>query len=524
MGDLIMRRSVLLAIALFPAAASAQSAPLTLAELPALVLGHDTASAISAQTTLLARHVYQGTIAQAMPQVDLSSTYSLAYTPDQKSWIASPPSPSVDVQRTDAGTNLLGAKLSVSQLLPTAGSLLLGLENTTTVSTVGSQSSTVLGTTTTTNPEPLYSQRPKLTLGLTQPLFLNGKVIDLDLFPATLRKAELGYLQQDLANRNQQNQAIGQAVQLHLSIVQLRKSLLQMGNAMAVAQGNLDSLQKSFGLGSVAEADLLDSKIALSRQRQALVELSSSLRKTERLLANAIGRDSLDGVALSEEIPPIAFSLGRQETIDRALGSHPLLKQKSLALEEKRVDQVLGGQQFASMLSLSFSWSPRYPYDPLNTPYSSTDLGASFSDLFKDGSGQDYTLTAGLTIHLYDGGQQTERRAGNEALSAVADRGLQGQRQLVVDQVEQDLLQKASLEEKIALLAEAISLAERRLATERNLLALGKSTDLDVGSRRADAEAKANDLWRARADLLLTVIDLYSLAGEDLASLIEGSH
>jgi outer membrane protein TolC len=523
-----MRRSALglcLAISvLLPPAASAEDAPLTLAELPALVLGHDTAAAISAQTTLLAKHTYQGTIAQAMPQVDLTPTYSLAYTPDQKSQIASPPAPSVDVERTGAGTNLLGAKLSVTQLLPTAGSLMLTLENTTTVSAVASQSSTVLGTTTTTNPDPLYSQRPRLTLGLTQPLFLNGKVIDLDLFPATLRKAELGFLQQDLSNRNQRNQAIGQAVQLHLSIVQLRKSLIQISNSISVAQGNLDSLLKSFALGSVAEADLLDSKIALSRQRQGSLELSTSLRKAERLLAHAIGRDNLDGMALSEEIPRIAFSLGRQETIDRALAGHPLLKQRSLALEEKRVDQVLGGQQFASMLSLSFSWSPRYPYDPANTPYTSTDFGASFSDLFKDGWGQDYTLAAGLTLHLYDGGQEAERRAGTAALSAVADQGLVAQRQLIVDQIEQDLLQRASLEEKIALLVEAASLRSARLATEQNLLALGKSTDLDVGSRRADAEAKANDLWRARADLLLIVIDLYSLSGEDLANVIEGSN
>jgi hypothetical protein len=93
----------------------------------------------------------------------------------------------------------------------------------------------------------------------------------------------------------------------------------------------------------------------------------------------------------------------------------------------------------------------------------------------------------------------------------------------VRDGVELDLLKKASLEEKIALLIEASDLAGRRLATERSLLSLGKSTDLEVASREADAEAKVNDLWRARADLYLVILDLYSLAGEDLAKIIEGS-
>jgi hypothetical protein len=51
---------------------------------------------------------------------------------------------------------------------------------------------------------------------------------------------------------------------------------------------------------------------------------------------------------------------------------------------------------------------------------------------------------------------------------------------------------------------------------------MGKSTDLDVASREADAEAKANDLWRAQADLYLASLDLAALAGRDLAALIEG--
>ena len=70
---------------------------------------------------------------------------------------------------------------------------------------------------------------------------------------------------------------------------------------------------------------------------------------------------------------------------------------------------------------------------------------------------------------------------------------------------------------------EAERLAERRLATEQRLLSLGKSTDLAVAERSADAESKAIDLWRASADLYLTVIDLYSLAGEDLQNIIEGT-
>jgi outer membrane protein TolC len=519
---------LLLALVTLPAVfADDTAAPqtLTLDALPSLVLGHDTGAAISADTTQFALHTYQGTIAQAYPQIDLSTNYSLGYTPlyeSQSINFGGPPPFYIatdDTKNQDQGNHLLNTKLSLSQLLPTAGNLFLSLEDAMSISTIGSQ--TINGAAATT-PDTQFSQKPKLSLNLTQPLFLNGKLIDLDLFPATLRKAQLGYLEQDAADVAQRNQTIGLAVQQYLSIVQLRKSVAQTRKSIDVTDGNLGVMEKNYALGLVAEPDLLDARIGLSRQKQALLELSSSLTKTERLLAHSLGRDDLAELALSDEIPTLIFALSREEAISRALSGHPLLREKGLTAEERRVDAVLAGQQYASTLSLSFSWSPRYPYSATNSPYM-TDFNSSFSDLFKDGSGNDYSLAAGLTIHLYDGGSQKESRAGKTALGAAADQGLLAERQQVQDQVELDLLEKQSLEEKVALLQESASLTERRLATEQSLLALGKSTDLGVASKAADVDAGANDLWRARADLYLTILDLHSLAGDDVAKIVQGN-
>jgi outer membrane protein TolC len=511
------------------AAAPPTPAGLTLPEVPALVLGHDTNAAISAQTTRMALHSYQGTIAQALPQIDFTTNYTLGFTPEQQSqqysFIGGPPfflPQSVDV--TNQGNHTLGARLSLSQILPTAGTLSFSLGNTMTASTLGSESIGGVPT----SPSPLYSQKPVVSLGITQPIFFNGKLIDFALFPATIRKAELGYREQNQAERAQRNQTIGQAVLQYFSVVQLRKNVAQTRKSIAVTQGNLDTLQKNYSLGAVAESDLLDAQINLLRQKQGLLELSSGLAKTERLLGHSIGRDDLGGLPLADSIPTLPFRLGSQEIREKALSGHPLLRQKGLALEEKRADEVLGGQRYASSLALSFSFSPRYPYTQSSTLFSSSpytsDFAASFTDLFKPGWGQDYSVSAGLTIHLFDGGQQAQNRAGAQAMSALAEQGLLAQTQSVLDQVELDLSQKASLEEKVALLREAARLAERRLATEQSLLSLGKSTDLAVAERSADAEAKAIDLWRASADHYLTVIDLYSLAGEDLEKIIEGNH
>ncbi len=523
-----MKRLALPLFLLFAASSLfCQEKPLALRDLPSLVLAKDPVVSSAEQSALLAYHTYQGTLSQALPQLDLSTSYSLDYLPSQvsQSFISLPIAPYYAIQSVttnDQGTHNLGAKVSLSQLLPTAGTASLSLSNQTSIDSFGSQATTIGTTTTGAGGGAQYSQKPAVTLGITQPLFMNGKFLDLDLFPATFRKVRLGYLKADLAKQTQSNQSVSQATQLFLSVVQLRKNIDQSRKAIAVSQGNLDNLQKNFSLGLVSEADLLDQKISVATQKQALLQLQSSLTKAERSLAHSLGRESLDGAALDDGIPALQVPLGSDDLLAKAMENYPAIRQQGLALEEKKVDDILSGQKYASTLSLSLSYSPRYPAAALLSQYTTTDFARSFSDLYGSGSTSDITLSASLTIHLFDGGQQSEAHAGNMAVTRMAEDSLETQKQSVQDQVALDLASRDNLQDKVSLLSDATDLASRRLETEADLLALGKSTQLNVDSRRADYEAKQNDLWRAKADLFLTVLDLASLAGEDIARLIEG--
>jgi hypothetical protein len=196
-------------LALSPIPALSQS--LTLAGLPALVLAKDSTVVTSVQSSLLAFHVYMGSMAQVWPQVDFSSSYGLQYTPRQQTEsivLSSTPPFTEDVQditSNDVAGHSAGGRLSVSQVLPTAGSLSLMVEDQMTAYTYGSRTTETSTGTTTANPEAQYMQKPKLTLQLTQPLFFNGKIIDFDLFPATLRKAQIGYQKADLARQSATN-------------------------------------------------------------------------------------------------------------------------------------------------------------------------------------------------------------------------------------------------------------------------------------------------------------------------------
>ena len=369
----------------------------------------------------------------------------------------------------------------------------------------------------TTYPNPDFSQTPKASLSLAQPVLLNGKLVDFDLFPATKRKAELGWEKEKAAQRVATGRSLSQAVQLYFTVVQQRQAMAQLGRSAELSQRRLVNLGENVRLGIATETDLLDARIADGRQRQSLLDLRSSLARTERLLAAAIGRASLRDVDLADGVPSWTRAGDAAVLRDAALAANASIQQGSLAVEERTADEIIAGQRYAANLTLSLSVAGRRK-DGL---YEQT-FAQSFSDLFADGAGVDWTASANLAVSLYDGGSRREQKAASAALTASVGQALESRRQAVLDDLSAALERRAILEERVALLAEAVDLAARRLADERSLLSLGRSTDNDVDARLIDAEAKQNELWRARADLLLANFDLASLAGDDLAGILEG--
>jgi hypothetical protein len=144
-----MKRLFLL-LALLPlclplaAQSAAQTESLSLSLLPALVLDHDPSTAISAQSALFAYHVYKGSVAQALPQIDFTTSYTLGYIPLLHNLVQIATFPYfADETTNDQGNHLLNTKLSISQILPTAGSLFLSLEDAMTVDSFRDRKSVV---------------------------------------------------------------------------------------------------------------------------------------------------------------------------------------------------------------------------------------------------------------------------------------------------------------------------------------------------------------------------------------------
>jgi len=75
----------------------------------------------------------------------------------------------------------------------------------------------------------------------------------------------------------------------------------------------------------------------------------------------------------------------------------------------------------------------------------------------------------------------------------------------------------------VTLLEESALLDERRWRRSRACSRWASPPTWRWQRKAADVDAGANELWRARADLYLTILDLHSLTGDDVAKIVQGN-
>lgn len=493
-------------LALWPAPMPAETRTLGVKDLGVMIAAGDPRLRIAAQTLRAADAAYRAVVAAAYPQVTATSSYSLDLVPDLRT-------PTQEIQ--NQGSHLVSAKLSVSQLLPTSGALLLSVEDTLAVQTSSGVST---GGGDVESVDPRFAQSPKATLSLSQPILFNGKLLDMQLFPATLRKARLDYLRAEEDNRDIMNRSLSAAVQSLLGVLQLRKSIATTTRSLELSQTRLEQSRQNLKLGLVSELDVWELELSIGKQREGLLDLRYSLAKAERQLALTLGRENLVGLELDGLVPALSLDLSPEEIERRALARNPVLQGGAMSLEGRKLDKTIAGQQDATTLTLSFGVQPKYPYTRADT-----SLKGSFTELAAEDASIDWILGVGVTVPVYRGGKQRATADSADALERIAGENLLLSRQQVTGDVQSLLLTRQNLQEKASLLENNASLLARRVEIERGLLALGKSTDLDVAARELDRDAKSVEAWKARADLFVAVLSLYGQAGEDLQRIIEGA-
>jgi outer membrane protein TolC len=416
-----------------------------------------------------------------------------------------------DREITDLTTHGVSASVDLTQVLPTDGALSAGVSDSMTILSRGDETT--------------IDQSPKLTFSVSQPVFTNGKVIDLSIYPA--RQALYGDIpvsRASLQEKAAKNAGLLKAFTTYKSTFMLRNQLLNQDANIVLTEKLLNLSRLRARQGSITSRQVWEEELTLESMNEARLELKYTLLEAEQNLARSLGiTGTLSEMTLAAVIPAVKIDEGDEQLFERAVSANPDVLDKTLAVEEARHTAVINGREFSSDLSVSLSFSPKYPPSRSTDDIVDDGFGASFSDLFDEDAYIEPVVAVGLSIPVYNGGKVKHRREIDQNMINIAAANLASSRRLVIDTMGNLFLRRDMLAEKLEMVRSNLLYEKERLAEKQRLYELKQVTALEVNRVRLKASEKELDIWATEADLFLNAVSILNQAGYDLQLLFKGN-
>jgi NodT family efflux transporter outer membrane factor (OMF) lipoprotein len=265
----------------------------------------------------------------------------------------------------------------------------------------------------------------------------------------------------DLATARLSLQALLTQSYLSLRSTEAQAALLE--RSVAAYQRSLELTQNRYSGGVASAADVAQATTQLRSTQAQGVELKSSRAQLEHAIASLLGQ-----TAASFSIAPTA-TLPQAPNAPVQLPAQLLERRPDIAASERRVaaaNAQIGVAQSAWFPAITLSANAGFRGNGL------LDL-ISAPNLF-------WSLGPSLAVALFDGGA---RKAGEDSARASAAQATANYRQTVLtalQEVEDNLVIAASLEEEIALQTDALKAAERNLEISNNQYKAGTVSYLSV--------------------------------------------
>ncbi len=272
----------------------------------------------------------------------------------------------------------------------------------------------------------------------------------------------------DLAAARLSVQALLTQTYFSLRAAEAQAALL--GRSVAAYQRSVELTQNRYTAGVSSAADVAQAQTQLKSTQAQLVEANSGRAQLEHALATLLGKPS----ALLTL--PRTANLPRAPSIPVQLPASLIERRPDIAAAERRVaaaNAQIGVAQSAFFPAVTLS---------ANAGFRGSDLAQLLSapNLF-------WSLGQVLAATLFDGGA---RKSGEESARASLDIATASYRQTVLtalQEVEDNLVIAANLEEEIALQTGALAAAQRNLEIANNQYRAGTVSYLNVVTAQATA-------------------------------------
>jgi outer membrane protein TolC len=459
----------------------------TLKEVLELALKNSPALAIAETHTDSAWYQYLQTQSSIFPEIELGiGPYHLLYDAESQS-------------------QDLSASISLNQLLPTAGSLALQIENAMTMEEGG-----------------YCIQNPSLNLLISQPLFVNGKIIDPELFCGAGKTAGISHTIAKIKQQAEKNRVILQVISNYYSILFKNKELELLEKRYNLLSKELDyaNLLRLQGNGSIStileielnisliEKDIIEQRFLLKREKQNLYRILKMEGDREDLL-------------FSEEIPAIPpEEIVEEAALLRLMEEHnPEILKKKLSLEQTHIQAALGGSEYSSQLLLSCSINHTHP----ENYQGSESVAGSFSDLFLAGSTYSLNGSIGLSIPVFTGRQRAYQEQINRNREFLARQDLEGSLADETNTMEMLFLKYESLNEELEIHKKYVTINQLRMQEAERMQNTGSITPLEAEKIHLELNQHQNNLRQTKAEIFISLCTILSRTGMDLESYIFNS-
>ncbi|MFW5728222.1 MAG: TolC family protein [Spirochaetota bacterium] len=411
-----------------------------------------------------------------------------------------------------AQTHTASAGLSLSQALPTDGSLSLSAGNTLRAQIIDDE-------------DPQFRQDVSFRATWQQPLFTNRRVIDLRVFGASIELA--GGIPLRLAQTSadmQKNARILGVLESYLRVVELRRQVALLERNIGTTAERVDQARIRLRQGTITQSGVWDVEVSLEELREGRLEADYALVQAESSLAASLGLDS-EGLAayrLADTVPTISLP-EEEEMVAVASGNSTEVRQARESLSQAQLQRIVNGRQYGATLSTSVSVTPSYGDDWTDNSFGTTDFGESYTDLFSEDASWDTTVSVSLSVPLYDGRRAVHQAARDARSAERAALSLSEAQRSVRENIGSLYLRRRLLQDQLSLRETSLAVEEDRLAEQRKRAELESVTPLDIREAEAQVVSRQDALWRTRADLFLNSLRILQAAGRDLEQVLEAA-
>jgi NodT family efflux transporter outer membrane factor (OMF) lipoprotein len=285
-----------------------------------------------------------------------------------------------------------------------------------------------------------------------------------------------------------------------MTIASTRAQIQAVNDLLAEDRENLNLVRTAFDNGSVSKLDVLTAQSQLASDETLLPPLYHQLALARHALTVLVGQTPADWS------PP-------DFTLDQLKLPRELPVSLPSELVHRRPDILAAEAQLhAATATVGIATSNLYPQIILTATGSQQALGDHGSQLF-DHSGSAWSLIAGLTAPIFDGGRlRAERRAAINELHASAER----YQQTVLESFGQvaDLLDALSQDAaSLATQTSALATAESSLELARESFSAGNSGLLQLLDSQRQRQQAELGFVRAQAQQYLDTTQLFLALG-----------